>query len=68
MSPTLNENSIDVLCKLLMDAIQVNPEAKPVVMSLIDTLLDNNVRQDQWGTILFSVWQELQNSQGTERL
>jgi hypothetical protein len=59
MTSDINDKSIDVFCKLLMDGIQVNPEARPVVMSLIDTLMDNNVRQEHWGMILFRVWQEL---------
>ena len=41
--------------------MQVNAEAKPVVMSLIDTLMDNHVPQEHWGMILFRVWQELNN-------
>jgi hypothetical protein len=44
---------------MLMDAITVNPEARPVVMSLIDTLMDHNVPQEHWGVILFRAWQEL---------
>jgi hypothetical protein len=59
MSFDINQNSIDVLCKLLMDAMKVNPEARPVVMSLVDTLMDNQVPREDWGTILFCVWQEL---------
>jgi hypothetical protein len=59
MVTNINDDSIRVLCKMLMDAIKVNPEARPVVMSLIDTLMDNNVPQEHWGTILFRVWQEL---------
>lgn len=55
----ITAESIEVVGKLLMDAIQVNPEAKPVVMALIDTLMDNNVPQEHWGMILFRVWQEL---------
>jgi hypothetical protein len=61
----INDESIEVVCKLLMDAIKVNPEARPVVMSLIDTLMDNNVPQEQWGMILFRVWQEL-NDEATK--
>ena len=38
MSTEITDDSINVRCKTLMDAIQVNPEATPVVMSLIDTL------------------------------
>jgi hypothetical protein len=59
MSPDINQNSIALFCKLLMDTIQVNPEARLVVMSLVDTLLDNQVPREDWGTILFYVWQEL---------
>ncbi len=59
MFTNINDESIEVLCKMLMDAIKVNPEARPVVMSLIDTLMDNQVPQEHWGWILFRVWQEL---------
>jgi hypothetical protein len=41
MSTTINDDSIEVLCKMLMDAITINPEARLVVMSLIDTLMEN---------------------------
>ena len=61
MTADINDDSMDVLCKMLMDAIQVNPDAQPVVMSMVETLMDNHVRQDQWGTILFRVWQELKD-------
>ena len=59
MFTNINDESIKVLCKMLMDAIKVNPEVRPVVMSLIDTLMDNQVPQEHWGRILFRVWQEL---------
>ena len=59
MSTNINDDSIEVFCKMLMDAIRVNPEARPVVSSLIETLMDNNVPQESWGTILFRVWQQL---------
>jgi hypothetical protein len=59
VSTTINDDSIEVLCKMLMDAIRVNPEARPVVNALIETLMDNNVPQESWGTILFRVWQQL---------
>ena len=61
MSTTINDDSIAVFCKMLMDAIKVNPEARPVVNALIETLMDNNVPQESWGTILFRVWQQLAN-------
>jgi hypothetical protein len=44
-----------------MDAIKVNPDARPVVISLIETLMDNNVPQESWEPIFFRVWQELNN-------
>jgi hypothetical protein len=59
VSTNINDDSIEVFCKMLMDAIRVNPEARPVVSSLIETLMDNNVPQESWGTILFRVWQQL---------
>jgi hypothetical protein len=40
----------------------VYPDAQPVVMSLIETLLDNHVRPEQRETILFRVWQELKDT------
>jgi len=61
VSTTINDDSIAVFCKMLMDAIKVNPEARPVVNALIETLMDNNVPQESWGTILFRVWQQLAN-------
>jgi hypothetical protein len=65
MTSELTPESMDLLCKLLKDAIQVHPEARPVVMSLVDTLMDHHVRQEQWGSILFCVWQELQEESGS---
>ena len=59
MSTNINDESIAVFCKMLMDAIKVNPEARPVVISIIETLMDNNVPQERWGTILFHLWQWL---------
>jgi hypothetical protein len=59
MSTSINDDSTEVFCKLLMDAIKVNPKARPVVISLIETLMDNNVPQETWGSILFRVWQQL---------
>jgi hypothetical protein len=61
MTTDINDDSIEVLCKMLRDAIQVNPDAQPVVMSLVETLMDNHVRQEQWGTIFFRVWQALKD-------
>ncbi len=46
MSTTINDDSIEVFCKMLMDAIRVNPKARPVVNALIETLMDNNVPQE----------------------
>jgi hypothetical protein len=59
VSTNINDESIAVFCKMLMDAIKVNPEARPVVISIIETLMDNNVPQERWGTILFHLWQGL---------
>ena len=53
MSTAINDDSIGVFCKMLMDAIRVNPDARPVVNALIETLMDNHVPQESWGTILF---------------
>lgn len=64
MSSDITPESMDLLCKLLMDALKVHPEARPVVMSMVDTLMDNQVRQEDWGSILFCVWQELQDEEG----
>jgi hypothetical protein len=33
VSPHINDDSIEVFCKMLMDAIKVNPEARPVIIS-----------------------------------
>jgi hypothetical protein len=64
----INDESIEVFCKMLKDAIQVNPEARPVVISIIETLMDNHVPQERWGTILFQLWQQLNDkpSEGKE--
>jgi hypothetical protein len=59
VSTAINDDSIEVFCKMLMDAIRVNPDARPMVHALIETLMDNNVPQESWGTILFRVWQQL---------
>lgn len=59
MPTNINDESIEVFCKMLKDAIRVNPEARPVVISIIETLMDNHVPQERWGTILFQLWQQL---------
>jgi hypothetical protein len=61
VSTTINDDSMEVFCKMLRDAIRVNPDARPVVNALIETLMDNHVPQESWGTILFRVWQELRD-------
>jgi hypothetical protein len=42
VSTNINDDSIEVFCKMLMDAIKVKPEARPVIISLIETLMDNH--------------------------
>jgi hypothetical protein len=59
VSTNINDESIEVFCKMLKDAIKVNPQARPALISLIETLMDNNVPSEYWGTILFRVWQQL---------
>ena len=59
MSTNINDESITVFCKMLMDAIKVNPDARPVLISIIETLMDNHIPQESWGTILFRLWQQL---------
>jgi hypothetical protein len=61
MSTPMTDESIEVFCKLLMDDIRVNPDARPALMSVIETLMDNNAPQEAWGTILFRVWQHLRD-------
>ena len=61
MSTNINKDSTAVFCKMLMDAIKVNPDARPVVISLIETLMDNHVPQESRGPILCRVWQQLNN-------
>jgi hypothetical protein len=61
VSTNINDESIEVFCKMLMDALKVNPDARPVVISLIETLMDNRVPQESWGPIFFRLWQELNN-------
>jgi hypothetical protein len=60
-SININDDVLEVFCKMLMDAIKVNPEARPVVLSIIETLMDNHASQEHWGTMLFCVWQQLTN-------
>lgn len=59
VSTNINDESVAVFCKMLKDAIKVNSEARPALISLIETLMDNNVPSEHWGTILFHLWQEL---------
>jgi hypothetical protein len=68
VSTNINDDSIEVFCKMLMDAIKVKPEARPVIISLIETLMDNHAPQEFWGAILFRVWQQLNDepSEGKE--
>jgi hypothetical protein len=61
VSTNINDESIEVFCKMLMDALKVNSDARPVVISLIETLMDNNVPQESWGPIFFRLWQQLKN-------
>jgi hypothetical protein len=61
VSTNINKDSTAVFCKMFMDAIKVNSDARPVVISLIETLMDNNVPQESWGPIFFSLWQQLKN-------
>ena len=67
MSTTINDDSIAVFCRMLMDAIRVNPDARPVVNALLETLMDNHVPQKSWGTIFFRVWQQLADEPSEER-
>ena len=61
MSTNINDESIEVFCKMVMDDIRVNPDTRPALLSLIETFMDNNIPQESWGTILFRVWQRLQD-------
>jgi hypothetical protein len=61
VSTNINNDSIAVFCNMLMDAIKVNPDARPMVISLIETLMDNNVPQESWGPIFFHLWHQLKN-------
>jgi hypothetical protein len=61
VSTNINNDSTAVFCKMLMDALKVNPDARPVVISLIETLMDNNVPQESWRPIFFRLWQQLKN-------
>jgi hypothetical protein len=55
----ITDESTAVVCQLLMHAVQVNPDARPTFLSLIEVLMDNHIPQEHWGTILFRVWQQL---------
>jgi hypothetical protein len=55
----INAESMEVFCQMLTDEIRVNPDARPALMSLIETLMDHHVSSEHWGTILCRVWQEL---------
>jgi hypothetical protein len=59
VSTNLNKDSTAVFDKMLTDAITVNPDARPVVIALIETPMDNSVPQESWGPIFFRLWQEL---------
>jgi hypothetical protein len=60
MATSINDESIDVFCKMLIDVIKVNPDARPALISVIETLMNNHVPHEHWGTILFRVWQQLE--------
>jgi hypothetical protein len=68
VSTNITHDSTGVFRQMLVDAIKVNPDARPVVISLIETLMDNDVPQASWGPIFFRLWQQLNNepSQGAE--
>jgi hypothetical protein len=55
----INDESMEVCCQLLTDEVRVNPDARPALMSLIDTLMDHHGPSAHWGAILGRVWQEL---------
>ena len=59
MDTPINDESITLFCPMLKDEIRVNPDARPALMSLLGTLMDNNVPSEHWGTILRRVWREL---------
>ena len=59
MDTTSNDESIKVVCNMLMDAIRVHPDARPVLISIIETLMDNYVPHESWGTIFFYVWPQV---------
>jgi hypothetical protein len=61
MSPNIINDLTAVFCKMLLDAIKVNPDARPVVISLIETLMDNNVPRESWGPIFLRLRQQLNN-------
>jgi hypothetical protein len=52
----LNKHSTAVFDKMLTDAVAVNPDAGPVVIALIETLMDNNAPQEFRGPVFFRVW------------
>jgi hypothetical protein len=55
----INDESMALFCTMLKDEIRVNPDARPALMSLLETLMDNNVPSEHWGAILLRVWREL---------
>jgi hypothetical protein len=63
----VTHDSTGVFCHMLMDAIKVNPDARPVGLSLIETLMDNDVPQASWGPIFSRLWQQLNNEPGQGR-
>ena len=48
MSTNIDDESIEVFCKMVMDDIRVNPDTRPALPSLIETFMDNNVPQESW--------------------
>jgi hypothetical protein len=53
VSINITNDSTGVFRQMLLDAIKVNPDARPVGIPLIATLMDNDVPQASWGPIFF---------------
>jgi hypothetical protein len=46
VSTNINDESSEVFCTMPMNAIRVNPDARPAPIFFVETLMDNRVHHD----------------------
>ena len=51
MSTNIDDESIELFCKMVMNPIKVNSDTRAVLISIIEILRGNNVPQESWRTI-----------------